>query len=153
MEKIIRENRFGHLCSRRKLGDKYHYIFECTKFIIEIKLYFDFVHRNWPNIIKYNNSVYTLCKLWKFIRTVNNRICPLGWSTSFTIQYLFNYVLHVFISCVYCVNSHLCTSLNWSEWVSEWVSEWLLFNANSAIFQLYHGENKLIFNEMMSALY
>jgi hypothetical protein len=24
-----------------------------------------------------------------------------------------------------------------------------LFNANSAIFQLYHGENKLIINEMM----
>jgi len=24
-----------------------------------------------------------------------------------------------------------------------------LFNANSAISQLYHGENKLIFNEMM----
>jgi hypothetical protein len=35
------------------------------------------------------------------------------------------------------------------------VSDWLLFNANSAIFQLYHGENKLIFNEMLlwSALY
>jgi len=34
--------------------------------------------------------------------------------------------------------------------------EWLLFNANSAIlFQLYRGENKLIFDEMMmkSALY
>ena len=30
-----------------------------------------------------------------------------------------------------------------------WVSEWLLFNANSAIFQLYHGENKKIFNEMI----
>jgi hypothetical protein len=29
------------------------------------------------------------------------------------------------------------------------VSDWLLFNANSAIFQLYHDENKLIFNEMM----
>jgi hypothetical protein len=27
--------------------------------------------------------------------------------------------------------------------------EWLLFNASSASFQLYHGENKLIFNEMM----
>jgi hypothetical protein len=27
----------------------------------------------------------------------------------------------------------------------EWVNKWLLFNANSAIFQLYHGENKLIF--------
>jgi hypothetical protein len=30
-----------------------------------------------------------------------------------------------------------------------WVSEWLLFSGNSAIFQVYHGENKLIFNEMM----
>ena len=31
----------------------------------------------------------------------------------------------------------------------------MLFNANSTIFQLYHGENNLIFNEMMmmSALY
>jgi hypothetical protein len=29
------------------------------------------------------------------------------------------------------------------------VSVWLLFSANSAIFQLYHGENKLIINEMM----
>jgi hypothetical protein len=39
--------------------------------------------------------------------------------------------------------------------IQNWVSEWLLFNANSAIFQLYHGENKLIFNEMTmrSALY
>ena len=35
------------------------------------------------------------------------------------------------------------------------VSEWLLLNNNSVIFQLYHGENKLIFNEMMmqSSLY
>jgi ribosomal silencing factor RsfS len=35
------------------------------------------------------------------------------------------------------------------------VSEWLLLNANSVIIQLYHGENKLIFNEMMitSGLY
>jgi hypothetical protein len=30
-----------------------------------------------------------------------------------------------------------------------WVSEWLLFNANSEIVKLYHGENKLIFNVMM----
>jgi hypothetical protein len=35
------------------------------------------------------------------------------------------------------------------------VIEWLLFNANSAFFQLYHDENKLIVNEMMmrSTLY
>ena len=32
------------------------------------------------------------------------------------------------------------------------MSEWLLFNANSAIFQLYHGENKLIFNEIRFVL-
>jgi len=34
-------------------------------------------------------------------------------------------------------------------------SEGLLFNANSTIFQLYHGENKLVVNKMMmrSALY
>ena len=30
-----------------------------------------------------------------------------------------------------------------------WVSAWLLFNANSAFFQQYNGEKKLIFNEMM----
>ena len=29
------------------------------------------------------------------------------------------------------------------------VSEWLLFNVNSAFCQLYHSENKLIFNEMV----
>ena len=33
--------------------------------------------------------------------------------------------------------------------------KWLLFNPNSAIYHLYNGENKLIFNEIMkkSALY
>ena len=34
----------------------------------------------------------------------------------------------------------------WAMLIIEWVSEWLLFNDKSAIFQLYHGENKLIFN-------
>jgi hypothetical protein len=35
------------------------------------------------------------------------------------------------------------------------VCEWLLFNTNSSFYQLYHGENMLIFNEIMmkSALY
>jgi hypothetical protein len=33
------------------------------------------------------------------------------------------------------------------------VTEWLLFNTNSAIFQLYDGENKLIFNEIMMSLF
>ena len=51
-------------------------LFECTNFTNERKLYIDFVHRNRPNIIKYNNlmpsnSIYTLSKLCKFIRIVN----------------------------------------------------------------------------------
>ena len=31
----------------------------------------------------------------------------------------------------------------------QWVMEWLLLYVISAIFQLYHGESKLIFNKMM----
>ena len=43
---------------------------------------------------------------------------------------------------------------SWCIMCNRKLSEWLLFNANSAIFQLYCGENKLIFNEMMrSTLY
>jgi len=36
-----------------------------------------------------------------------------------------------------------------SESVSQSVSQSVLLNNNSAMFQLYHGENKLIINEMM----
>ena len=46
--------------------------------------------------------------------------------------------------------SHMTTKL-YSTYglVNLEVIEWLLLNANSAIFQLYHGENKLVLNEMM----
>jgi hypothetical protein len=37
---------------------------------------------------------------------------------------------------------------NKSTTVQKIVSEWLLFYANATIFQLYHGENKFIFNEI-----
>jgi hypothetical protein len=33
------------------------------------------------------------------------------------------------------------------------VNDWLLFNVKGANFQLYHGDNKLHFDEMMFALY
>ena len=71
-----------HYCTGDVVGDEYHYIFEYTEFINESKLYFDFVHINRHNIIKYSNlmsskSIYTLSKLCKFIRIVNKRICPL----------------------------------------------------------------------------
>ena len=32
----------------------------------------------------------------------------------------------------------------------KWANEWLLLNTSSAIVHLYHGQNKLIFNEMMT---
>jgi hypothetical protein len=35
------------------------------------------------------------------------------------------------------------TRLGWNVLLWVYGSEWLLFNANLAIFQLYHGENKL----------
>jgi hypothetical protein len=58
-------------------------------------------------------------------------------------------------------DNYLKSMLDYLLWKARYMNgmnalgEWLLFNANSAIFQLYHGENKLIFNEMMmrSALY
>ena len=33
------------------------------------------------------------------------------------------------------------------------MNEWLLFNIKWEVFQLYHGDNKLHFEEMISALY
>jgi hypothetical protein len=60
-------------------------------------------------------------------------------------------MLHIRFSnnSIYQIEYHL------SQLMVCWVSEWLLPNANSAIFQLYRGENKLIFNKMMmrSTLY
>ena len=37
-----------------------------------------------------------------------------------------------------------------SQGIARRVNECLLFNTNAAIFQVYHGENMLIFNEMMN---
>jgi hypothetical protein len=76
-----------------------------------------------------SKSIYTLSKLCKFIRIVN-KVDPL----LFTIQYLFNYVLHVFISYVCCVNCtcHLCTSVNWL-----WDVYILIVNKNKIFFLLY----------------
>ena len=50
-----------------------------------------------------------------------------------------------------------CWYIFLNEFMSEWVSEWVIvdLNANLIFLQLYHGENRLIFNEMMmrSTLY
>jgi hypothetical protein len=50
-------------------------------------------------------------------------------------------VLDLLISKLHCCSEFFLLSFP--------VNEWVLFSANSAIFQLYHAENKLNFNEMM----
>ena len=47
------------------------------------------------------------------------------------------------------VQAYISSTCKLTIYISERVSEWLLLSANSAIVQLYHGENKLIFNDMM----
>ena len=65
---------------------------------------------------------------------------------------------------VYCFKPlYACVGSKTESWITElqllpliqWLIEWLLFNVKWAIVQLYHDENKLIFNEMMmrSALF
>ena len=44
--------------------------------------------------------------------------------------------------------THFCDVLIVFLQISNSVSALLLLKANAAIFNLYHGENKLIFNEM-----
>ena len=75
--------------------------------------------------------------IYKYIYMHNNR-------TNNRFNWVFRWFLRqLHVVLLYAMYS-LCSS-----------SEWLLFNANSAILQLYHGENKLILNEMMmrSVLY
>ena len=67
--------------------------------------------------------------------------------------------------CFYCLfttgnlvnkqNFNLVVLSLWSSRSASGVSDWLLFNTNTAIFQLYHDKNRLIFNVMMmrSTLY
>ena len=57
-------------------------------------------------------------------------------------------IAKLFVACI--PIGILVPTIKMSAWIyrKEWVIELLLFNANSAILQLYHGENKLTLNEM-----
>ena len=69
--------------------------------------------------------------------------------TKWNEHMFFHNYIHMYIYNIYLKHHYWCMM----TYVT--LSDWLLFNANSAIFQLYHSENKLIFNKMMmrSALY
>ena len=109
---------------------------------------FKLVNRYWE--IVYSVTNWTSCYLihlylYKFVN---------HWLMKYQMLYPFhitqqNWIcLHTYsrlnVHCIFVnMKSNWCDNLP-----SEWVSEWLLFNANSAIFQLYYDKNKLIFNEM-----
>ena len=102
----------------------------------------------WP--IKHVDS-YIHCYLknmndWKLYGQL---ICTVQWK--YLLFYLYIHVFEIFNSNLTCRKNYLqCLSFRFG-----WLSEWLLFNINTENFQLYHGENKLIFNNMMmrSALF
>jgi hypothetical protein len=65
-------------------------------------------------------------------------------------MYLYSggYILSVTMNVLFVCNVLIPNIYIFVSSLAEWL-EWLLFNANSAIFQLCHVENKLTINEMM----
>ena len=81
-QNINRENRVCNLCQGRELGEEFHYLFECTKFVQDRTRLIPQNYRCSPNTVKYcalmcSNYVAELSKLCKFIRIVNSKVCPI----------------------------------------------------------------------------
>ena len=80
------------------------------------------------------------------------KIAELALSDNHSLTYSRNYIPCISVSIDIAWHRVLYRMTSWCgvlEWSMEWyfgirVSEWLYFNANSAIFQLFYGENKLI---------
>ena len=104
----------------------------CQNFIL-------FMDNSWKyaSIYKFIDNIFHFISLPFYIILffVNEKI----WNKIILLLEVWKYLHHSFL-----VNVHTKKG-----------NEWLLFNAISAIFQLYHGENKLIIDEMMmrSALF
>ena len=64
---------------------------------------------------------------------------------------LHDYWYYLYVACIILI----ITFFRNRPTLKYYIWNWVILFANSAIFQQYHGENKLIFNEMMmrSALY
>ena len=109
--KINRDLRICQVCQGRGLDDEFHYFFECSSFVNERRIYIESIYRNRPNVVKYSNlmsseNVSVLSKLCKFIRIVNKRVCPLGWTTCvYHLPFMCNYVIYTM--------NNLCIFVNW----------------------------------------
>jgi hypothetical protein len=94
--------------------------------------------RNQNNVSEWSDML-TCRLLFQWASTIKIQLSVVVLSTKQTSS-----SSHWKLTCLYIVTNGIL-----KVYYFEWVSEWLLFNANSAIFQLYYGENKLVFNEMM----
>ena len=80
-ENINRENKVCNFCQGRKLGEEFHYLFECTEFIHDRARLIPQKYICSPNTVKYcalmcSNSVVELSKLSKFISIVDSKVSP-----------------------------------------------------------------------------
>ncbi len=75
---IPRYQRYCNICNLQKIGDEFHYLFECTAFIDERKRYIKNYYRNRPNTMKMNelfntNDRKVLVNLARFCRLILNK--------------------------------------------------------------------------------
>jgi hypothetical protein len=93
--------------------------------------------------------LYQYCRYWKILvlpELCTSIVVPVSRPAA---SYYPNFLFLEFPYLPYTKKNICSCYLTWR------VSEWLVFDANLAIFQLHHGDNNLIFNEMIrtSALY
>ena len=68
-------DRTCHLCEQNTIGDEFHYLFECDKFVNDRVKYIPFSFRNNPNTMKMNHlfnsdNYLVLKKLSKFVSII-----------------------------------------------------------------------------------
>ena len=78
---IPRENRKCNLCNLEEIGDEFHYILNCPYFKQYRDIYIKKRYTKRPNIINFlgimaSTNRLNLTNLCKFIRIINERVCP-----------------------------------------------------------------------------
>ena len=78
---IPRENRKCNLCNLEEIGDEFHYNLNCPYFKQYRDIYIKKRYTKRPNIINFlgimaSTNRLNLTNLCKFIRIINERVCP-----------------------------------------------------------------------------
>ena len=78
---IPRENRKCNLCNLEEIGDEFYYILNCPYFKQYRDIYIKKRYTKRPNIINFlgimaSTNKLNLTNLCKFIRIINERVCP-----------------------------------------------------------------------------